>query len=82
MYTRCGAFEDLHDNDCEDCLRDDEQLWTEYAKAALTGCLAYSQINSSFGNYQENASCEQVAFSICDYAEAMLNAHKKRWGHD
>lgn len=49
-----------------------------FAAAALTGCLAYSRINPMHGNYHENATPEQVAESVYQYADAMLAARAAR----
>lgn len=49
----------------------DEQLWTEYAKAALTGLI-----------FDENMGVgESLAQDAARAADAMLEAHNKRWGH-
>lgn len=49
-----------------------------FAAAALTGCLAYSRINPMRGNYHENATPDQVAESVYQYADAMLAARAAR----
>ena len=49
-----------------------ETLRDKFAMAALQGCLAYSYVNPSHGNFHENCNPAFVAASAYDYADAML----------
>lgn len=53
----------------------DEALWTEYAKAALTGFVSTKE-------WGDGIDAEDTACFVKRYASAMLAAHKKRWGHE
>ena len=53
----------------------DEALWTEYAKAALTGFVSTKE-------WGDGIDAEDTACFVKGYASAMLAAHKKRWGHE
>jgi hypothetical protein len=46
------------------------------ATAAMQGCLAYSHVNPNCGNYQENATAEDVAKAAVAYADALIAALK------
>lgn len=55
----------------------DHQLRDVMAAAAMQGMLAYSHVNQSFGNWQENASPRDVARRAYQYADAMV-AERRR----
>ena len=63
--------EDLKDQEPQKTLRD------EFAMAALTGNLAYSHVNTSWGNFQENCSPETLAQHCYSMADAMMKARSK-----
>lgn len=50
----------------------DEALWTEYAKAALVGLFSNPGVGTVKTTDQD----------IMCFADSMLAAHKKRWGHE
>lgn len=52
-------------------------LRDQFAMAALTGNLAYSHVNPSSGNFQENCSVDQLAECCYGVADAMMEARKK-----
>lgn len=56
---------------------DKETLRDKFAMAALTGNLAYSHVNPSCGNYQENCSESTIAERCYMMADAMMEARKK-----
>ena len=50
----------------------DTTLRDEFAMAALTGNLAYSMTNPSYGNYHENSSDSDLAKRCYEIADAMI----------
>lgn len=56
---------------------DKETLRDKFAMAALTGNLAYSHVNPSLGNFQENFSAETLAEHCYMMADAMMEARNK-----
>lgn len=61
--------------------RADKATWLDRcAWAAMQGCLAYSNVNPSHGNYHENATAEDVAAAAYEFATAMLAEKRKREG--
>lgn len=57
-------------------LQDEATLRDQFAMAALTGCLAYSYVCPSKGNYHENCDAINTAKAAYGYADAMLEARK------
>lgn len=55
-----------------DVCKSNKTLRDEFAMAALNGCLSYSYLNPSTGNYHENSNPENVAKVCYLYADAML----------
>jgi len=49
-----------------------------FAAQALTGCLAYSVVNPMIGNFHENATPDNVAAAVYNYADAMLKARDSK----
>ena len=52
-------------------------LRDEFAMSALTGMLAYSYVNPSWGNFVENCNVEQAAQTAYAYADAMLKVRNE-----
>lgn len=51
-----------------------------FAGQALAGNLAYSHVNPTQGNYQENCSLERLAHDAYSIAEAMIEEKRRRKG--
>ena len=49
-----------------------------FAAAALTGCLAYSHYNDSWGDHHNNGTPSGLATRCFEYADAMIAASKDR----
>ena len=64
------------DKEAQDKARD-EQLWTEYAKAALQALIGAIPLAPNLNLILADADANAVYL-----ADAMLTAHKKRWGHE
>lgn len=56
----------------------DKTLRDEFAMAALTGMLAYSNVNPRGGNFVENCNEEQAAQAAYAYADAMLKVRVRK----
>jgi hypothetical protein len=49
-----------------------------FAGQCLSGCLAYSHVDPSHGNWQENSSAVELANYSYVVAEAMMDERKRR----
>ena len=80
-YVHTSKFELVEPSDTsninDEQQEDKETLRDKFAMAALTGNLAYSHVNPSCGNYQENCSNETIAGICYVFADAMMKARKK-----